>query len=642
MESRVKKSRSVIAIAVAVLAAAAAPLRAGKGPDVSFSNTSTANLSATITFSLERGEKQIAGVACRLVNATGASSTVSCGAQTATSKKSTTFRNTLSGLNAGNYTYAVMVTLTDGKRLTGETPFIIQPVGATCTVTPYNVVYDAASHTATGSCTGVGGVALPSSTLALGSTTHTNAGTYTDGWSFSDPQGNYASQTGSITDVIGQRSQAITFGAAPTDPSVGGSYLPFAVATSDLAVSFSIKSATSTHCSLGAGGAVSFVAEGTCTVEARQPGDTNWAAAPVAEQTFVIAPGVRSQTITFSAAPPYPRVGSSYSPTATATSGLPVAFTINSSTTANCSFSDGVVHLLATGPCVVDAEQPGDADWQPAPMAPQEFVVTDDAIVPNVVVNKDDDPQSPPLPPDPRANQCPPQSLGGGGCVINALDGSVFNSLDASASGYPAEPDLYTFRWELFKPPGLSGAPYSSFGMVGFNSPVLSIWPNSLPSLAGTDAGQDIFWRMKLTVTEKGGAHLSSVTWFRFDYQQSTLTLQMSSDCQRIGHIQGQECVLEAANGLPATNSPFVFGPAPVDPQIGGSYMPSVTAPYALPVTENISSSTSANCSIDSGTGLVSFLRAGTCTVEARGPGDDGWTPPRAVQTFVIGAPPGP
>src|SRR5204863_511241 len=59
---------------------------------------------------------------------------------------------------------------------------------ASCSVTGYNVTYDSAAHTATGSCTGVDG---PVAGLDLTGTTHTNAGSYTDSWSFTDPTGNY-------------------------------------------------------------------------------------------------------------------------------------------------------------------------------------------------------------------------------------------------------------------------------------------------------------------------------------------------------------------------------------------------------------------------------------------------------------------
>jgi len=88
--------------------------------------------------------------------------------------------------------------------------------------------------------------------------------------------------------------------------------------------------------------------------------------------------------------------------------------------------------------------------------------------------------------------------------------------------------------------------------ITGYHSPVLVIRPSSLPELAGTDGGQDINWRVKLTVTSNVSG-LSQESWFRFQYQQSTLTLQMSVSCQSIGQPQPPECAIEAANGLPAT-----------------------------------------------------------------------------------------
>jgi len=179
------------------------------------------------------------------------------------------------------------------------------------------------------------------------------------------------------------------------------------------------------------------------------------------------------------------------------------------------------------------------------------------AVVAHADINVNDDPQSPPLPPDPAALSCPPQSVLGGGCAINPLDGSVDNVFDASASVDAARcnPDdpPPSYHWELFKPPGLGGAAYSSNGITGYHGPVLTIRPSSLPSLFNTDAGEDILWRVRLTVTSNVGTHQTSVTWFRFDYEQSALTLQMSTDCQRIGHLDGTQCTIEATNGLPAT-----------------------------------------------------------------------------------------
>ena len=57
-------------------------------------------------------------------------------------------------------------------------------------VTPYSSTYNDAAHSASATATGVAGVNLAAD-LSLTGTTHTNAGTYTDTWPFTDPTGNY-------------------------------------------------------------------------------------------------------------------------------------------------------------------------------------------------------------------------------------------------------------------------------------------------------------------------------------------------------------------------------------------------------------------------------------------------------------------
>src|SRR5262249_5088546 len=77
---------------------------------------------------------------------------------------------------------------------------VISKADASLTVTPYCVTYDGDPHTATGSALGVKGESL--SGLDLSGTTHTNAGTYSDSWTFTDGTGNYNNSTGAVTDKI--------------------------------------------------------------------------------------------------------------------------------------------------------------------------------------------------------------------------------------------------------------------------------------------------------------------------------------------------------------------------------------------------------------------------------------------------------
>ncbi len=76
----------------------------------------------------------------------------------------------------------------------------ITPADPTCEVTPYDVTYDGDSHTATGACTGL--MDEPLVGLDLSGTTHTNAGTYSDPWTFTDVTGKYNELSGTVTDNI--------------------------------------------------------------------------------------------------------------------------------------------------------------------------------------------------------------------------------------------------------------------------------------------------------------------------------------------------------------------------------------------------------------------------------------------------------
>jgi hypothetical protein len=72
---------------------------------------------------------------------------------------------------------------------------------AHCTITPYDATYNAADHTARGTCIGDGGAVLDG--LVLSGTSHTDAGNYgTDAWSFHDSSGVYADQIGTVADGI--------------------------------------------------------------------------------------------------------------------------------------------------------------------------------------------------------------------------------------------------------------------------------------------------------------------------------------------------------------------------------------------------------------------------------------------------------
>ncbi len=80
---------------------------------------------------------------------------------------------------------------------------------AVIVVTGYSVTYDALPHTATGTATGVLGEDLAVG-LDLSATTHTDVGSYTDAWTFTDPDGNYNDASGTVDSEIIPAALTIT------------------------------------------------------------------------------------------------------------------------------------------------------------------------------------------------------------------------------------------------------------------------------------------------------------------------------------------------------------------------------------------------------------------------------------------------
>jgi len=176
--------------------------------------------------------------------------------------------------------------------------------------------------------------------------------------------------------AVGKGSQTITFtsNAPPNAVVAGPTYTVTATASSGLSVALTIDATATSVCSI-AGSTVSFTASGTCVIDANQAGDANWNAAPQAQQSFAVSKN--NQTITFSSTAPVGAVvaGPSYTVTATASSGLTVAFSIDASAASVCSIAGSTVSFIGVGTCVIDANQAGDANYNAAPQVQQSFAV---------------------------------------------------------------------------------------------------------------------------------------------------------------------------------------------------------------------------------------------------------------------------
>jgi hypothetical protein len=168
---------------------------------------------------------------------------------------------------------------------------------------------------------------------------------------------------------VTQGSQTITFAALSNRGYGTAPFKVSATASSGLAVSFA--STTPAVCTMS-GATVTLAALGTCTIQATQAGNSNWAAAPPVNQSFQVIQG--SQTITFGTLSNQAFGTAPFTVSATASSGLAVTF--SSTTPATCTVSGATVTLVAVGSCTIQAAQAGNVDWAAATPVSRTFQVT--------------------------------------------------------------------------------------------------------------------------------------------------------------------------------------------------------------------------------------------------------------------------
>jgi len=177
-----------------------------------------------------------------------------------------------------------------------------------------------------------------------------------------------APAVGRIIVVNSPTSQSITFHAVSAQ-IIGASLTLSATATSGLTVTFT--SSTPSVCTVS-GTSVTLPTAGTCTIVASQPGNATYSAAPSVAQSFAVSASQLSQTITFNAIPAQ-TVGTPLTVNATASSGLPVTYTVVQN--GNCSVSGNVVTFVNVGACGVIANQAGNSAYAAAPAVGQVITV---------------------------------------------------------------------------------------------------------------------------------------------------------------------------------------------------------------------------------------------------------------------------
>ncbi|HEV2255988.1 MAG TPA: protein kinase, partial [Streptosporangiaceae bacterium] len=182
--------------------------------------------------------------------------------------------------------------------------------------------------------------------------------------------------------MVAGKSQSITF-TAPASGTVGDSAaLSASGGGSGNPVVFSVDPASGAGVCTVSGSTVSYAAAGSCVIDADQAGNAAYATAAQAQQMITVTSGQqqttqkKTQSITFTN-PGAGTAGGSATLPATATSGLPVVFSVGSGSGAGvCTLSGSTVSYAAAGSCVVDANQAGDATYAAAAQAQQTITIT--------------------------------------------------------------------------------------------------------------------------------------------------------------------------------------------------------------------------------------------------------------------------
>ena len=166
--------------------------------------------------------------------------------------------------------------------------------------------------------------------------------------------------------TVAKADQTINFGALAARTYGDPQFSVSATASSGLGVSFSIVTGPATI----SGSMVTVIGAGSVTVRASQGGDDNYNAATPVEQAFTVAKA--DQTITFGALDARTFGDPPFSISATASSGLPVSFSVVSG---SATISSNTVTITGAGSVTIRASQDGDDNYNAATPVERQFTV---------------------------------------------------------------------------------------------------------------------------------------------------------------------------------------------------------------------------------------------------------------------------
>ena len=438
---------------------------------------------------------------------------------------------------------------------------------------------------------------------------------------------------------INSQSISIT-STAPSSPTVGGStYTPTATASSGLTVAITLDSSSS-GCSLTTG-VVSFTAAGTCLIDFNQVGNSNYNGANQAQQPITVGKG--NLSISFGTAPTGLTYGESvgtHSVTATSTPANigTILFGTTTSTVCTVNSSTGALTILSAGTCTITADDSGTTNYLAAPQVSQSITVAKATpLLSSFSIANQSFGASPLTLMAPTLASAIPGSfaytsattavatisgstlsvVGVGSSIITALftptDTTNYNTASITATVTVGKSSALTLNFGTV-PTGVAYAEVAgTHSVTATSSPANTgtiVFSSATPAICSVNASTG-----SLTIIALGTCTITANNSGTANYSAA---LQVSQDL-----VVGQSSALT-----------LTFGTAPTGLTYGesvGTHSVTATSTPANIGTILFGTTTSTVCTVNSSTGALTILSAGTCTITA----DDSGTANYSAATRV-------
>ena len=374
---------------------------------------------------------------------------------------------------------------------------------------------------------------------------------------------------------------------------------------------------------------------GTVTVTVTTPAGTSQTAA-VGHYTYVARPK-RPQSISFTAPASAPAGGSATLPATGGGSGNPVVFSVDrASGPGVCTVSGRTVTYAIAGPCVIDANQAGNATYAAAAQVQRMIKVTGQ-------------PQSISFP-------APASGTAGGSATLSATGGGSGNpvmfSVDPASAGVCAvSGGTVTYN--------NSGACVIDANQAGNGTyaPAPQV-QRTITVASGPKQTQSISFTTPSSGTVGGSAAVSASA-----SSGLPVTLMVDSASTGVCTVSGGTvtynnsgaCVIDANQAGNGTYAPAqakqtitvagthkqtqsISFDAPSSGMVGGSAGVSATASSGLPVTLMVDSASTAVCTLSGSTSgsTVTYNAAGSCVIDASQAGNGTYAAAQAKQTIAV------